>query len=724
MLPGALGGPLGILAGLLVGAFTDDIEVDEEVFKVTHDGPGWWTGNVVQPRVVQQGAAAISIYAAHDLQKPLFGEQTHVWFPKAQFERVLGPEPARCNLGSGRWFFGTAGDAYVGLFSAREADWTGNGPWKDREIRAGGATNVFITQIGTAEEYGSFAGFVAAVTHARVHISNLDDQPCCKYDVPRGGHLSLSYDGPATYGGLPIQEDNFPRFHAPFARVGWQQDRYAIQHAGRSVVHDVVAGTRTLGGRLDALAHDTPLTYHAQNAALLTWPFYKGVDREAVMAHLVAILRERKPDVVGLSEMWDGDERDELRRQLADVYPHSIEGPHEPFLETPIGHLEVMGGGLGVEGGGLEVSGGGLLLLSRHRIITATSTIYRQSTGDDALANKGVLHARIAPRGHPCTVDAFLTHMQAPEPLWGSVASARRTVEAQIRHLAAFVRACRDPLAPAMLCGDFNVGMYDRRDLYDYLVATLGMPFDPMPATALAGRGRPLGTSESDHDVVSSFHSDHPLRAADDPHRFGASTERLDYMFCFPGLLYDQNVATSRVVVEQWKPGRDISDHYGVEVTIDTTTQCFPVDRDVFGVRVDLHAVCCLQTTSGPGDDEVSFTLEVRAGGKRSKATTRTYEDVGPGTGIGVDGVAAEVEVDGDDEVTILVSGTEEDWIGDDQLGPATRTFFKDELLALSDAGPTVIGCPLLRGDGGQYEVDIRLTVTTASKEAVGKSAL
>ena len=695
--------------GALIGAFAiDDIKIDEEIMKATHDGPGWWTGNVVQPRVVQQGGAAISIYAAHESQALLFGERTHAWFQKAQFERVLGPEPARCNLESGRWFFGAVGDSYVALFSARECDWSRSGPWRDREIEAEGSTNVFITQIGTAEAFGSLAGFVAAVTRARVHVSNLGDEPGCSYDVPGGLRLSLHYDGAAAYGGLPVQEDGYPRIHGPFARVRWQQDRYAIQHAGRSVVHDVVAGTRVLAGRLEALVHDTPLTYYAQNMALLPWPLYKGVDRDAALGHLVARLRERRPDVVGLSEMWDGDERDDIRERLADLYPHSIEGPHESFLETPAG-------------GGLEVMGGGLLLLSRHPITSAASTIYRQSSGDDGLANKGVLHARLAPRGHPCELDVFLTHTQAPEPtIGGSVVAARAAVEAQIRHLAAFVRACRDPLGPAMLCGDLNVDMYGHRDLYDYLVGALGMPFDPMAEAPLPGRERPLATSESDHDEVSSFHDGHPSRPLDDARRFGPAAERLDYAFCFPGLLYEQHVATSRIVVEQWAPGRDMSDHYGVEVFVDTTTQRLPLDREVVGIRADMHTVRCLQTTGGPGEDEVSITLEVRAGGRPSRAVTPTYEDVEAGTTIDVRSVT--VEAAASDEVTILVSGSEDDWIGDDQLGAGARTFVKDELLAVADAGPSLIGCPLLRGDGGEYAVDVLLTVTAEVEESVVRS--
>ena len=150
-----------------------NINVDEDIFPANHDGPNWWTGNVVQPRVVQQGGAAITAYKAEGIQELLFGERTHAWFPKSQFDETRGPDSARCNHDSARWFFGRSGDSYVALFCALETTWTDNGPWKDKEIRVEGDTNVFITQIGSAAEFGSFEGFMAKVSRARVHISGL-----------------------------------------------------------------------------------------------------------------------------------------------------------------------------------------------------------------------------------------------------------------------------------------------------------------------------------------------------------------------------------------------------------------------------------------------------------------------------------------------------------------------------------------------------------------------
>ena len=64
---------------------------------------------------------------------------------------------------TGVWFFGRAGDGYLALFSANNARWNDNGPWKEKEILADGGRNVFILQIGNREQFGEFATFVKRV---------------------------------------------------------------------------------------------------------------------------------------------------------------------------------------------------------------------------------------------------------------------------------------------------------------------------------------------------------------------------------------------------------------------------------------------------------------------------------------------------------------------------------------------------------------------------------
>jgi endonuclease/exonuclease/phosphatase family metal-dependent hydrolase len=706
-------GPVGGIAGYLLTAKSSspvgeaglkDIHIEEKLFPAHHDGPNWWTGNAVQPRVVQQRGAAIIAYQAKTIQKLMFGKRTHAWFPKAQFDETFGPEEAQqCNQDSGRWFFGRSRAGYVALFTGRTGDWANGGDWVDKEIEVDGSRNIFILQVGNAVEYGSFPEFRSRVRRARIHINGLYNDFAnfeCSYDVPNGARLELHYDDEDhRYGGVSLGGGGFPRSRSAFARIGWLQNRYAIRHRGHSVIHDIASGERLIAQQLAFLVHETPLTFYGQNMGLLPGPLYKGVNRDGAIAHLIAILRDRQPDIVGLSEMWVGKEREHIRESLADVYPYSIDGPHEDDVGAPIVDVEIMGGGL--------------LMFSRYPIVATHQTVYRQCSGDDCLTNKGVLHAQIQRPGDPCGVDVYLTHMQAKDPtIGGSSEAARAAVEAQIRHLAAFISGTRDIVEPAMLFGDFNVDSFAHADLYAYLLSMLERPIDLAPVEEdVAGAAHPTGTSESDDGDISSFHAKHSSRGKNDSHRFGETTERLDYFFSFPGLLYDQRVASTRVVVEQWTDGRDMSDHYGIEARIDQTTQHFHEEQSILNVTVHIESVFCLRTTSGPGNDEVVFSISALAdAGQQVVLELPEINDVEDGFQEDFDDKTI-VLADPGDCLELIVSGLEKDDLSaDDSLGITELTFERDELLALRSGSALRCGFPLLTGDGSEYLVQIRIS--------------
>jgi endonuclease/exonuclease/phosphatase family metal-dependent hydrolase len=90
-------------------------------------------------------------------------------------------------------------------------------------------------------------------------------------------------------------------------------------------------------------------------------------------------------------------------------------------------------------------------LASRLPIVASASTAYSVARGSDALAAKGVLHARLWRGGNAPQsdlLDLFVTHLQANHP------DIRK---AQIAELAAFIRERSDPALPAILLGDLNI---------------------------------------------------------------------------------------------------------------------------------------------------------------------------------------------------------------------------------------------------------------------------
>jgi endonuclease/exonuclease/phosphatase family metal-dependent hydrolase len=732
-----LGGPLG-LAGAVFGAkkggeaLGKALDKDIHLIPPSDDGPDWWTGNVTQPRVVQIKNAAILAYKPKAFQLLLFGHRFHAWFPQDAFNDlppgIKGKPPGtteerkqrsekyfplrsslNCNVATGRWVFGRVGKGYIGLFSAQLPEWTNDGLYACHEIMVEADRNIFIIQVGDEQEFGSYEQFKDRVLRARIHINGLNWKLAdfqCSYDAPGGKRLELHYDeDKVRYAGFEFLDNEFPRYDNPYAQVAWQQNKYVIQHKGRSLTHDIRRRQRREAGAITELVHEGDLRIYAQNTGLFPkdllglpvtiFPLYKGTERDRALQKLIDVLRWEKFDIVGLSEMWQESDRKRIRGALGDVYGYSLQGPDEADLER---------------------FDGGLMLLSRHKIISSNSTIYRQCVGEDRFANKGALHARIQVQGLPCPIDVFLTHTQGPEPMIGSDSDARQAIRDQIRHLAAFVQSCRDTRVPALLMGDLNVDGINDVDGYNFLVGQLRDATDlkPIFSPAMQSGKRFEATSENEKNRVSSFNEGNDPRPVIHDSRFGNGAQRLDYFFSWPGTIFNPDYPSGdrRVVIHQSSKDRDMSDHYGIEAwlaTIDQKLVVAPIN--ISTIRVRLVRFWCLQTTSGPGDDEVEFTLRcVPDRGDEKSADSPTFEDVSKGTERLINSVQVDIGDPGE-FLIIAVGGKEkDDFSADDSLGTSSLWLTRNELL--HSFGQTVRRMlPRLTDDGGEYAVEIEIEV-------------
>ena len=753
LLGAALGGPAGLIGGAIAGNRL--LNKDITLLPADSDGPDWWTGSITQPRVMQLGNAAILAYNPKAFQLALFGHRTHAWFPLDAFDPDPPPaNPARhipsrtpvpsrnSNVDSGAWIFGKAkdgGGGYIALYSGQKPVITTEGDWTRKEIVAEGKRNIFIIQIGNADEFGSYEMFKELVINARIHINGLHWHPSdfeCSYDRPGGSRLELHYDdNQVRYAGVQVSDNEHPRFDNPYARVAWQQNRYVIEHQGHSLTHDIRQIERLQGPAVASLTHPVQLRFQAQNMGLFHHiPPYKGKNRDAALRKLIDVIREEQPDIVGLSEMWHGPDRDKIREELGDIYPYTMEGPQGSEgvrgaailggiaagaeAGSTFGPVGTVVGGIfgGIEGKDAPLNGG-LMLLSRHPASTSNRTIYHQGAGEDALSYKGVLHARIRPRGHPCEYDIFLSHTQNLTPIVGED-DAKAALGQQIRHMAAFIRSCRDPSCPALLMGDLNVDAYDpaHKGLLDLLHAELSPGVDMKPRVQLSQgqhRDREDATSESDKGKISAFNDGNPDRGANDPARFGPTSQRLDYFFTWKGLLYEGTFADADVRVIQPYDGFDLSDHYGIRCRLTQVIQHLPAPLPK-GRSVNIKPIRfrCLDTTSGPGDDEVEFTIRfASANGQEKAVASKRYEDIGQGTEKRFD--LAELQLkDPEEFLMIMASAKEIDTLSaDDDLG-TTQVTLDWRALAQLASSSTRIALPRLVGDGGEYVVEVEVAVT------------
>lgn len=253
---------------------------------------------------------------------------------------------------------------------------------------------------------------------------------------------------------------------------------------------------------------DLPLVRHV----LREWPGHKpnvSERAEAIAARLACF------DIVALQETINDQRRRELFARL-EMAGRSCGRPSR----LPSGRMFAFVDGPDVEDGSwLPLVGDELSLASRLPVVAAGSHVYRNVAGEDALAAKGVLHARLA-RSAEQSIEVFVTHLQAGDE-HGEV---RRR---QIEELGAFMRErVKGSANPVLVLGDFNVrgSRVDRQDAgsdYHFLLRTLG--------AAVARRRLAdswLATHPDDPDTDSGTKprvlADGTLR----PHE-----ERIDYVF-------------------------------------------------------------------------------------------------------------------------------------------------------------------------------------------------
>ena len=297
---GIVFGPLGSLAGGIgaVVAKNEELQDTNPLNPKHDDGPEWWTGYWALPRVAQHGGAVIMLSEFHDIQDFLAETGSHSWFPKSGFDRVVERRTsayddanfALLDIGhigpKGFWLFGKVvhpvpegstaepEEGYVGVFSNKRPEWLGKESdpydhrlekaieeaiekhndkiWKDvpdlfadKDWYVNGK-NIWIVQVGSRTEFGSFETFMDRVSSARVHVDDTGDLECT-YDIPRPGggsdrlRLTNGDDAEFEVNGKPLATDLFPRFENPFVRSGvveWGQRTYCLEWNGHTLLHD------------------------------------------------------------------------------------------------------------------------------------------------------------------------------------------------------------------------------------------------------------------------------------------------------------------------------------------------------------------------------------------------------------------------------------------------------------------------------------------------------
>lgn len=224
---------------------------------LSYVSPGYWTGSGSLPRVAQIENVVIAIYDISArpglyLTNHLFF--THAWLPRDRFDEVL--EQAG-------WIFARHGSGYLALRSQRPYNWqTQPGEDCGREVLVEGKRNIWICELGRAQDDGTFARFVARISAAPLRWRRRGVQ----YDSPRLGRLEWAWRGPLRRNGTQVHLGDYPRYDNRFVYAPFPSDQVAVQCGAEHLELDWPTGRRTASGFVAPVVDDHGMSEEALHA--------------------------------------------------------------------------------------------------------------------------------------------------------------------------------------------------------------------------------------------------------------------------------------------------------------------------------------------------------------------------------------------------------------------------------------------------------------------------
>jgi hypothetical protein len=129
----------------------------------------------------------------------------HAYFPRWAFDEVRSV---------GKWTLGSKDGGYVALYSYHPTFWVSN-----YELAALGRSNVWIVEMGSITEYGSFDEFVNQITSADVDIHSEEMGYGVTYKSPSQGKTTVGWTAPLIVNGSIIDLGPYERFENKYSNA-------------------------------------------------------------------------------------------------------------------------------------------------------------------------------------------------------------------------------------------------------------------------------------------------------------------------------------------------------------------------------------------------------------------------------------------------------------------------------------------------------------------------
>ncbi len=156
---------------------------------------------------------------------------THAYFPKWAFEEIRWND---------HWTFGLRNNAYVALYSYEPTWWE-----NDYEIRANGKKNVWIVELGSQTEDGSFNAFISKILTAQLEIHHLPLGFNIRYNSPSQGLIEVGWDAPMYVQNHMVDLGPYPRFNNSYCNQEFGTNLTLIEFGDESLELDFNLINRT-----------------------------------------------------------------------------------------------------------------------------------------------------------------------------------------------------------------------------------------------------------------------------------------------------------------------------------------------------------------------------------------------------------------------------------------------------------------------------------------------
>ncbi|MDR2932367.1 MAG: hypothetical protein LBV27_04600, partial [Oscillospiraceae bacterium] len=227
--------PWGAFMGGRARVFTNHMGTSEYA-----ERPNFLAGNAYLPRIAQHENVLLAVYRVPIWYIQYF--ETHAYFPRHEFDEVVEKDG---------WVFGRRHKAYIALKSMNPADWKPKDPnmfkavyeaaWQEYYDKAddyiyhcNGHANVWVTEMGSEAQSGSFEQFMAGFKGAGI----TGDTFTCAYQSPSLGEVGFGWNEDLTVNGTVIPLGDYDRYDNPFCKAAFDSRERRIQVAGQDYVID------------------------------------------------------------------------------------------------------------------------------------------------------------------------------------------------------------------------------------------------------------------------------------------------------------------------------------------------------------------------------------------------------------------------------------------------------------------------------------------------------